>query len=140
MQESIRINPTRWCDSFDIEVRRNLWADVTGGPWSLHEYVLRRMPFTARQEDLERTAHILAALHSTHMRGPEAHALLGAQIRQAFKAVEQAARDGADWTLPWLWVGQPDPRPGRFSRSFTDAAEYSAGIGHLRVTYVCRLQ
>ena len=82
--------------------------------------------------DLERSLHLLAGLHACHLKGPEYHDELGAKIRQAFKATEQAVRDNGDWTLAWTWVDAPNPRPTKFERGLAHPAEFSAGISYLR--------
>ena len=132
VRAAIQRNPGRWNDAFDDEVQRSLWTHVTGAPWSLYDYTLRRLQFHRHQEDLERLCHILSGLHACHRMGPSHHDELGAKIRQAYKAAEQAARDNGDWTLAWTWLDCPNPRPHRYERGLVHPAEYSAGISYLR--------
>jgi hypothetical protein len=133
IRRGIANNPEAWNRHFDDEIMRQCFAHVTGGSWSLYDYVLKRIQFTKEQEDLERVTHMFCALHAQHRLGPENHEALGATLRQCFKAVEQAARDKSDWTLAWLWCNMPDPRPRqRYARGLAHPAEHSAGIAYLR--------
>jgi hypothetical protein len=130
---SITNNPAGWNDHFDSTIEEQLFAGITGKPWSLHDYVLQRMRFTQAEEDFERSAHIFAGLHAIHRRGPDSYEELGAAIRQGFKALEQGHRDRSDWTLAWLWTNLPDPKPPRrFARELAHPSEHSAGVAYIR--------
>ena len=130
---SVRRNPERWCQAFDDSICRACYSDVTGLPWSLFSYMKERVQFEQWQGDLQRCAHLVASLHAIHRRGPQSHWELGAAIDTAFKSIEQAARDGSDWTLAWTWVDLPDPRPrSRYTRGLAHPAQYAAGLSYLK--------
>ena len=117
---------------FNDQVQESLGTTYTGLPWSLQDYIEKRMRFTNDQEDEQRFSYLLARMHALAMRGPDSHAELCALIAQSFKAVEQKTRD-RQWGLAWLWTGLPDPRPqGLFHRGLTHPIEHAAGIAYLR--------
>ena len=128
---NIERHPELWNQHFDTSVWRTLRADITGAPWSLLDYVGRRMYFRREDDDLERVTHIFCHLHALHRAGPDQHAALGAAITQGFKALEQRMRDGV-WTVGWLWTGIPEPRPGPMTRSLAHPAEHAAAIAYVR--------
>jgi uncharacterized membrane protein YgcG len=133
IRRSIVKYPARWNDHFDGTIEEQLFAGITGKPWSLYDYVLQRMKFTHAEEDFERFAHIFANLHAIHRRGPDSFDDLGAAIRQGFKALEQGHRDRSDWTLAWLWTNLPDPKPPRrFACGLAHPSEHSAGVAYIR--------
>jgi hypothetical protein len=90
---AVKKDPDRWNLAFDAFLKRHMYADVTGGSYSLFDYLLKRVHFGQDQHDLEKFMHILAAIHALYQRGPEAHEHLGAAIIQAFKACDQYQRD-----------------------------------------------
>jgi hypothetical protein len=131
---NIERHPGLWNAHFDSTVKRTLQSDITGAPWSLLEYTLRRVQFGRghQDDDMERVMHLACNLHALHRRGPEHHEALGAAIGQLYKSLEQRQRD-SDWTLAWLWTGLPDPRPSMiYGRTLAHPAEHAAGIAYLK--------
>ena len=125
-------DPQRWCAVFDQEVQCELFTNVTGSPWSLLEYVLRRLRFRPEDSDLEHVLHMFCALHVAHREGPSARWKEGMLIGQFFKATEQRLRD-RDWLLAWTMTGLPEPRPRQqFQRGLAHPAEYAAGIARVQ--------
>ena len=123
--------PGAWTKEFDDQLKKKLWSDTTGQPYSLLDYVFKRMRFGNDQGDLERVAHMLCMMYGIYKRGPDHHDALGAFIIQCFKATEQATKD-KDWTLAWQWTGLEDPRPRRFTRGLAHPAEFAASVAYLR--------
>jgi hypothetical protein len=128
---AVKKDPERWNLAFDAFLKRHMYADVTGGSYSLFDYLLKRVHFGQDQHDLEKFMHILAAMHALYQRGPEAHEHLGAAIIQAFKACDQYQRDRS-WLLAWQWVDLQDPRPGRFRRGLAHPSEFAASLRYVR--------
>lgn len=129
---NIEKHPELWNAHFDQSIRRTLRADVTGSPWSLLEYTIRRVHFAKQDEDMEKVLHLLCHLHALHRMGPDHFQSLGAAIGQCYKACEQRQRDG-DWTLGWVWTGVPDPRPSAlYARTLAHPSEHAAGLAYLR--------
>ena len=133
VQQSRERDPQRWSQSFDVEIQRELFTTVTGRPWCLLDYVLKRMKFRHPQDDdLEHVTHIMCALHACHRKGADSHAELGMLVGQFFKAIEARHRDG-DWLVAWTMTGLPDPQPrAGFARGLAHPAEYAAGIAKMR--------
>ena len=133
VQQSRERDPQRWSQSFDMEIQRELFTTVTGRPWCLLDYVLKRMKFRHPQDDdLEHVTHIMCALHACHRKGADSHAELGMLVGQFFKAIEARHRDG-DWLVAWTMTGLPDPQPrAGFARGLAHPAEYAAGIAKMR--------
>ena len=110
-------HPRRWCGVFDESIKQKLFADVTGAPWSLLDYVFKRIRLRSPEdEDLENILHLLCAMHALHRQGPDTHWQLGMMLGQAFKAVETRVRD-RDWTLAWTYTGLPEPRMQELHRT-----------------------
>ena len=96
------------------------------------DYTLRRIEWSKNDEDLEKFAHILSAMHACHRKGPEHFWELGAQIAQAYKAIEQRQRDG-EWTVAWSWTGLVNPRPSKtYQRGLALPGEFAASVANLR--------
>ena len=132
VRQNVQRYPDAWWGYFNDQVQEALGTTYTGLPWSLQDYIEKRMRFTTDQEDEQRFAYILARMHALAMRGPDAHPELSALIAQSFKALEQKTRD-RQWGLAWVWTGLPDPRPhGVFHRGLTHPIEHAAGIAYLR--------
>ena len=133
-RRSIAKHLARWNVHFDGTIDEQLFAGITGKPWSLYGYVIQWEKITHVEHDFEGFAHMFANLHAIHHRGPDSFDKLGAAIRQGFKALEQRShRDRYDWTLAWLWTNLPDPRPPRrFARGLAHPSEHSAGVAYIR--------
>ena len=91
-------DPQRWCAVFDQEVQRELFTSVTGGPWNLLEYVLRRLRFRPDDSNLEHVLHMICAMHAAHREGPSTHWKVGMLTGRVFNAAKQQLRD-CDWLL-----------------------------------------
>jgi hypothetical protein len=74
VQASRDRDPKKWCSAFDLEIQRELFATVTGRPWSLMDYVQQRMRFSQPHDsDLEHMLHMVCALHAAHRTGEDSH-------------------------------------------------------------------
>lgn len=132
LNRAIEADPERWNQWLDQTTEEQMGSDVSGLPWSMAEYGRQKIRF-GKHADLEKFFAILAHLHAVHRRGPKYHALLGAKIGQALKAVQRCNADNGSWDIAWLGTGIPDPRPSRvMAPGLQHPAEMAAQAAYLR--------